>query len=170
MGESNHFHQPRENFLSSLKVLLAFISLVSCVTVWNVLLPCLKKNIQSPESTKLFLLNPSLLPWHLKELQSRLIWFHSFSNPARSEDLLFPKSSQTDKVTLQMQRLLLAHFGDSRFKSSSEARNTHLYLKTDTNYKNWAVNSANSPHYYSLLNLVLIYKPQGAFLTRKEIL
>lgn len=81
MGESNHFLQPRENFLSSLKVLLAFISLVSCVTVWNVLLYCLKKNIQSPESTKLFLLNPSLLPWHLKELLSHLIWFRSFSNP-----------------------------------------------------------------------------------------
>lgn len=55
MGESSRFHQPRENFISSIKILLAFISLVSRLTVWNVPLPCLKKKIQSPESTKIIL-------------------------------------------------------------------------------------------------------------------
>lgn len=37
------------------KVLLAFVSLVSCVTVWNVPLLCLEKKIQSTESTKIIL-------------------------------------------------------------------------------------------------------------------
>lgn len=57
----------------------------------------------------------------------------------------------------KVQRLLPAHLGDSRFKSTSRA-------------ENWAVNLANSPHYYCLLNPVLKFRLQGAFPTKKEML
>lgn len=74
------------------------------------------------------------------------------------------------KSHCKVQRLLPAHLGDSRFKSTSGAENMHFYVNTGTDYKNWAVNLANSLHYYSLLNPVLKFRLQGAFSTKKEML
>lgn len=110
---------------------------------------------------KLFLLNPFLPPWPLRELWN--IWmFPLFPSSASNKDLLFPKSSQTHKVNATKSKdvCLLACLGTPHSNLLLEQKNRHLYLKTDTEHENSAVNPTNSPDSSSTQLITDIQTPE----------
>lgn len=136
VGEGSHLYQLRDNFISSLRFLLAFVSLVSCLAVWNVPLPRLKKKkIQSPESTKITLAQPILPVIAFEGTSGSCGFTPPLDLPETKSPCSLSPASQT-RSWCQTPRFLHACCGDSMFKYTS-ADNVHLNLKTDTVPQEW---------------------------------